>query len=135
MSAVQFTLTYLIMAAAFLAMDLLWLGVVAKGFYRRQLDKLLRRRVNWPAASLFYLIYLLGMMLFVVQPSLAKPSVMNAAVWGMLYGVVTYGTYELTNRALLKNWPLAIVVVDMAWGAVLCGLVATAGYQAALALA
>jgi uncharacterized membrane protein len=84
--------------------------------------------VNWAAAFLFYLIFILGMMVFVIYPAIKANTAMQALWMGMLYGLVTYATYDLTNLALLKDWPATIVVVDILWGIVLSGMVSTAGY-------
>jgi uncharacterized membrane protein len=79
----------------------------------------------------FYLLFIFGMMVFVIYPAIKANTVMHALLLGMLYGLVTYATYDLTNLALLKGWPLKIVVVDILWGIVLSGIVSTAGYRMA----
>ena len=84
--------------------------------------------VNWPAAFAFYLIYIVGILLFAVKPALADQSLAKAAIWGALFGFFTYATYDLTNLATLKDWPLKIVVIDVIWGTLLCTLVASASY-------
>ena len=119
---------YLLTVPIFFAIDLLWLGVVAKKFYRDNLGFILSPNVNWPAAIGFYLIYIAGILLFGVLPALENESLATALLWGGLYGFFTYATYDLTNMALIKGWPLKIVVVDIAWGAVLCAVVAVAGF-------
>ena len=119
---------YALTLGVFLAIDLLWLGVVARGFYRTQLRPLLSPKVNWPAAFVFYLLYVVGILIFAVLPALAAESLAVAAAWGALFGFFTYATYELTNLATLKDWPLKVVLVDTAWGVVLCTVVASAGF-------
>jgi uncharacterized membrane protein len=123
---------YLIVYAAsllvFLAVDFIWLGWLAQSFYQRQLGELLSQRVNWPAAIAFYMIYIVGLMIFCVAPALSRVSLVSAMVLGALYGFFTYATYELTNYALIRNWPAALVPVDIAWGLVLCTIVSTGGY-------
>ena len=119
---------YLLTVPIFFIIDLLWLGYVAKRFYRENLDFILSPEVNWPAAICFYLIYIAGILIFGVLPALEKDSLARALVWGGLYGFFTYATYDLTNMALIKGWPLKIVVVDIAWGVVLCAVVATASF-------
>lgn len=119
---------YLLTIPVFFAIDLLWLGVVAKNFYGQKLAHLLAPAVNWPAALLFYAIYIVGILLFAVKPALASQSWSTAAIWGGLFGFFTYATYDLTNLATLRDWPLQVVVVDIAWGTLLCTLVATASY-------
>jgi uncharacterized membrane protein len=119
---------YALTLGVFLAVDLLWLGVVARGFYQTQLRPFLSPTVNWPAAFVFYLLYVVGILIFAVLPGLAADSLAVAAGWGALFGFFTYATYELTNLATLKNWPLKVVLVDTIWGVVLCTAVASAGF-------
>jgi uncharacterized membrane protein len=113
----------------FLFFDFIWLGWVAQSFYHRQLGELLSQRVNWPAAIAFYMTYTVGLMIFCIAPALSRHSLINAIVLGGLYGFFTYATYELTNYALIRNWPAALVPVDIAWGVVLCIIVAAGGYS------
>lgn len=117
---------YLIAWVVFFAVDLIWLGVVAKPFYDRHLGHLLRPSVYWPAAIAFYAFFLLGLLVFVIAPAVAGGSVARAALLGIFFGFITYQTYELTNWALIKDWPAIVVWVDIAWGMALSGIVATA---------
>lgn len=117
---------YLIALVVFFAVDLTWLGVVAKPFYDRHLGHLLRPSVYWPAAFAFYAFFLLGLLVFVIAPSVTEGSVLRAALLGVFFGFITYQTYELTNWALIKDWPAIVVWVDIAWGMALSGIVATA---------
>lgn len=119
---------YLLTIPVFFAIDLLWLGVIAKDLYQKNLAHLLSPMVNWPAALLFYLIYIVGILLFAVRPALAAQSLSQAALWGALFGFFTYATYDLTNLATLRDWPITVVVVDIAWGTLLCTLVASVSY-------
>ena len=112
----------------FFVIDIIWLGVVAKSFYRKNLKYILSPDVNWTAAIIFYLIYIAGILIFAVLPAVAKDSLRHAAVWGALFGFFTYATYDLTNLALLKDWPINIVIVDILWGVVLCSAVATLSF-------
>ena len=112
----------------FFVIDIIWLGVVAKSFYQKNLKYILSPNVNWTAAIIFYLIYIAGILIFAVLPAVAKDSLRHAAVWGALFGFFTYATYDLTNLALLKDWPIVIVVVDILWGVVLCSAVATLSF-------
>ena len=100
----------------FFVIDIIWLGVVAKSFYQKNLKYILSPNVNWTAAIIFYLIYIAGILIFAVLPAVAKDSLRHAAVWGALFGFFTYATYDLTNLALLKDWPIIIVIVDILWG-------------------
>ena len=119
---------YALTVPVFFIIDLIWLGLVAKGYYQKNLGYILSPQVNWPAAITFYLIYIVGILVFAVVPALAKGALLHAALYGALYGFFTYMTYELTNLALLKNWPLGIVFVDILWGVVLCTAVASISY-------
>lgn len=120
--------TYLVSVAIFFAIDMAWLGLVAKSFYQSQIGALLRTDVNWVAAILFYLLFLVGLSLFAIQPALAKGSgeILHALLFGALFGFFTYMTYDLTNLATLKGWPLQLALVDIVWGTVLGGAVASA---------
>lgn len=115
---------YALTVPVFFAIDIIWLGVIAKEFYRRQLDFILSPHVNWTAAVVFYLIYIAGILFFAVRPALDHNSWRQAAALGALFGFFTYATYDLTNLATIRNWPVIIVVVDILWGVCLCGVVA-----------
>lgn len=119
---------FLLTVPVFFAIDLLWLGVLAKNFYQNNLAHLLSPAVNWPAAFLFYFIYIAGILLFSVKPGLDAQSLTKAALWGALFGFFTYATYDLTNLATMRDWPLKVVVVDILWGTLLCTLVASSSY-------
>ena len=122
---------YALTVPVFFIIDLIWLGVVAKGFYQKNLKYILSPNVNWTAAIIFYLMYIAGILIFAVVPGVAKDSLRHAALWGALFGFFTYATYDLTNLALLKDWPLNIVIVDIIWGMVLCTIVATLSFYIA----
>ena len=122
---------YALTVPVFFIIDLIWLGVVAKGFYQKNLKYILSPNVNWTAAIIFYLMYIAGILIFAVLPGVAKDSLRHAVLWGALFGFFTYATYDLTNLALLKDWPLNIVIVDILWGVVLCTAVATSSFYIA----
>ncbi len=119
---------YLLSLIVFLAVDMLWLGVVAKDFYRNNLGHLLRADVNWAAALIFYLLYVAGVLIFAAMPALERQSLRQAVLLGALFGFFAYATYDLTNLATLKDWPLNVVLVDILWGAVLTACVAAASF-------
>jgi uncharacterized membrane protein len=119
---------YLLTMPVFFVVDMLWLGLVARGFYQRNLGHLLAASVDWTAAILFYLLYIAGILLFAVAPGLAADSLRRTALLAAAFGFFTYMTYELTNRATLPDWPLRMVVVDTLWGMALCTLVASAAF-------
>src|SRR4051794_10690164 len=116
---------YVAAALVFFPLDMLWLGVVARDLYRSQLGHLLLPQPNWGVAALFYLLYLVGMVVFVMLP--ANGSVPQALLSGALFGLVAYATYALTNYAPLKGYPPALAVLDMGWGAVLSATTAALG--------
>jgi len=120
---------YLLTIPIFFAIDLVWLGLIANNLYQKNLAHLLSPVVNWPAALCFYLIYIAGILLFAVRPALAAGSLHYALVWGALFGFFTYATYDLTNLATLRDWPLKIVLVDILWGTLLCTLVAACSFK------
>jgi len=119
---------YLIALPVFFAIDMVWLGVVAKGFYRQQIGSLMRSPVNWVAAIVFYLLFILGLVVFVVAPAMDHESWMRALLYGALFGLIAYATYDLTNLATLRDWPLLVTVVDLVWGAVLAASVSVITY-------
>jgi len=121
---------YLVTLAAFLAVDALWLGVVARGFYKRELGHLLSPDVRWAAAGIFYLLYVAGVLILVVFPHLHAPP-WRTVLLGALFGLCAYAAYDLTNLATLVRWPVMVTVVDMVWGTVLTGITAAIGRQAA----
>ena len=120
---------YLLTIPVFFAIDMLWLGYVARNFYKNQLSHLLSPEVNWPAALIFYFVYIVGIIFFAVRPGLEADSLARTCMLGAFFGFFTYATYDLTNLATLRNWPLAVVVVDIAWGTLLCTLVGGASYM------
>ena len=121
---------YAATVVAFLAIDFVWLAFVARGFYRKHLGFLLTDQPNWWAAIPFYLLFVAGMVVFVVAPALQAGSIWRALLLGAFFGLVTYATYDLTNHATVKNWPWIVTVVDLCWGAVLAGSVSCIGYLA-----
>ena len=127
MTVLQFTYLYLLTVPVFFLIDMLWLGVVAKDFYQVKWASFLGP-VNWTAAIIFYLIFIVGIIIFAVAPALESNSLTKALVLGALFGFFTYATYDFTNLATLKDWPILVVVVDVIWGAVLSGSVAVASY-------
>ena len=108
--------------------DFVWLSVVANKFYKSQIGTLLLEKPNMLAAVAFYIIYVIGIVVFVLTPALEKNSWQYAAGYGALFGLIAYATYDLTNLATLKGWTLKLVVVDLLWGAVLTGGVAVLSY-------
>ncbi len=119
---------FLTSTVIFFAIDMLWLGFVAKNFYREKLSFIFTGEVNWPAALIFYLIYIVGILYFAILPALNTGNWNLALLNGALLGFLCYATYDLTNMATIKQWPLIVVVVDIIWGTVLTGSVAVLSY-------
>ncbi len=121
---------YLAVLIAFFAIDMVWLGLAARGFYREQLGFLLAPNPNWLAAIIFYLLFIAGILFFVVIPGLEADSLRATLLRAALFGLITYATYDLTNLATIKDWPLLVTVVDMIWGVVLSVSVSYVGFWA-----
>lgn len=119
---------YAIALPVFFAIDMAWLGLIAKNLYAKQIGGLLKENVNWIAAIIFYLIFIAGLVLFVILPAVEKGSWSHAMLYGALFGFVCYATYDLTNLAVAKDWPIFITIVDLIWGAVLATSVSTITY-------
>lgn len=121
-------ISYVLTFAVFFIIDMAWLGFVAKDIYKKYLGNLLSDNVNWAAAIIFYLLFVVGIFIFAIMPSIDKNSLQSAIILGALFGFFTYATYDLTNLATLKDWSLTIVFIDIIWGAVLTSIVSTAGF-------
>lgn len=111
---------YIVTLIIFFAIDIIWLGFVAKDIYKEYLGFLMREKTNWIAAIIFYMVYIVGLIFFAINPALQKDSFMYAAIVGGFFGLITYATYDMTNLATLKDWPIFITAIDITWGTVLC---------------
>ncbi len=125
MNISTFVTLYFLSIPFFMVFDFIWLGFVAKNFYSSRIGHLMGE-VNWIAAVIFYLVFLLGLTFFAIYPAATKGTLATALVLGALFGFFTYATYDLTNLATLKDWPKSLVVVDILWGTVLGALVTVA---------
>ena len=130
----MFIRLYLIALPVFFAIDMVWLGLVAKNFYRQQIGFLMKPDINWPAAIIFYLLFIGGLVTFVISPAFEKHSWLHALLYGAFFGLVTYATYDLTNLATTKDWPLLVTVVDLVWGSTLAASVSVISYIIAIRL-
>lgn len=124
----KIVLLYLLTVPVFFVIDMTWLGVIAKNFYRTQLGFLMRTDIIWWAAILFYLLFIVGIIYYAVLPAHLAGSWVKALTLGALFGFFTYMTYDLTNYSTLKDWPLSIAIVDTLWGTVLSASVATVSF-------
>ena len=114
----EFISLYAIATAIFVVIDMIWLTLVAKNFYKEKLKHLLAEKASLVPAVAFYLLFIVGLVTFVIKPNL-EVSLGVVMSRGALFGLVTYATYDLTNQATIKKWPVAITVVDLIWGTVL----------------
>jgi len=121
---------YLATLVAFFAIDMVWLGLVARTFYRKYLGFLMVPSPNWLAAIIFYLLFVVGVLVLAVLPGLELGSLKTTLLRGAIFGLVAYATYDLTNLATIKDWPLIVTIVDLIWGTVLSIAVSCAGYFA-----
>jgi uncharacterized membrane protein len=121
--------------ATLLVLDAIWLGLVARTFYRDQLGDLVLPSPNLAIAAIFYLFFAAAAVILAVLPALTSNSLITAVAYGAILGLAAYGTYDITNLATLKNWPLAMSLVDLAWGGVATALTAAGGFLFARALA
>jgi uncharacterized membrane protein len=124
----MFAKLFLIALPVFFAIDMVWLVVVAKNFYQNQIGFLMKPDINWLAAIIFYLLFITGLIIFVITPAMVKQSWVHALLYGALFGLVTYATYDLTNLATVKDWPLLVTLVDLVWGSVLASSVSVITY-------
>jgi len=119
---------YLIALPVFFAIDMVWLGLVANNFYKKHIGFLMTSEVNLVAALIFYLLFIAGLVIFVITPALEKNSLPTALLLGALFGLMTYATYDLTNLATIKHWPVLVTVVDLLWGMTLSASVSAISF-------
>lgn len=124
----QIVKMYLVSFCVFIIIDLIWLGFIAKNLYGNYLGYLMKENINWSAAIIFYLIFVAGILFFVINPALAKDSLSYAILAGALFGFITYSTYDLTNLSTIKDWPLTITIIDLIWGSVLSSTTASLSF-------
>jgi uncharacterized membrane protein len=132
---VRFVIAYLATGVVFLGLDAIWLSQVGLGLYRREIGALLLEQPNLPVAGLFYLLFVAGIVLLVVQPAAADGDWLAALWMGALLGLVAYGTYDITNLSTLRGWSLTIAAIDVVWGAALTAVASLAGFLAVSAFA
>ena len=124
----MFIKLFIIALPVFFAIDMVWLTIVAKKFYQEQIGFLMKPDINWFAAIIFYLLFIVGLVIFVIIPAVEKHSWVHAILFGALFGLITYATYDLTNLATVKDWPLFVTVVDLIWGTVLAASISVITY-------
>lgn len=124
----KWLLYYGITLSVFMVIDLIWLGFIAKDLYAKYLGYLMADNINWLAAVVFYLIFIAGVCYFVLYPSLQDQNLTNLMIRAAFFGFITYATYDLTNLATIKNWPLNITIIDLIWGTTLSTSVSVISY-------
>lgn len=124
----MFIKLFFIALAVFFAIDMVWLVLIAKNFYREQIGFLMKPDINWVAAIVFYLLFIAGLVVFVISPAVQKHSWTHALLFGALFGLISYATYDLTNLATIKGWPVLLTLVDLAWGMVVSASVSLLTY-------
>lgn len=126
----KYLAAYLVAAVVMVALDMLWLGIVAKSMYQQAIGHLMADEPNIWAAVLFYSLYAAGIVVFAVAPNAEVPGWSRTLLMGALFGLFAYATYDLSNLATLRNWPLRLALIDMAWGAALSAVTAVAANAA-----
>ncbi len=124
----SFVKMYLIALVVFVLIDGVWLGFISKNLYSKELSHLLTNNPNWTAAVIFYLLFLVGLVYFVINPGIEQESIKTILISGALFGLIIYATYDLTNLATLKEWPVKITIIDLIWGTSLSTVVSTVTY-------
>lgn len=130
----MFTKLFFIALPVFFIIDMMWLVVVAKNFYQKHIGFLMRPDVGWTPAIIFYLLFIVGLVTFVITPAVEKHSWQHAVFLGALFGLISYATYDLTNLATLKDWPLLVTIVDLVWGMTVSASVSVITYLLAVRL-
>lgn len=128
MSFSQMFLLYFVTLAIFAAVDFLWIWAISRRLYRRNLEAILRAKLNIIPAVVFYLLYALGLMIFIIVPAFNPPSLGYAMGMGVLFGGFTFGTYALPNLTLIRDWSLLIVLVDLIEGMFVTGVACTVAF-------
>jgi uncharacterized membrane protein len=116
-----YAVLYIVALVVFLAIDLAWLGLIARDFYRNGLGALLTEKLRMDIGLVFYVLYVVGLAVFALRPGVEANGWQPALIYGGLFGFFAYATYDLTNLATLKNYPLSLALADLAWGTALSG--------------
>lgn len=126
----KYLAAYLAAAFVMVAVDMLWLGLIARTFYRDGIGHLMAEQPKIAAAVAFYVLYALGLLVFALAPQADNPAWGRTILMGGLFGFFAYATYDLSNLAMLRNWPVRLALVDMAWGTLISATAAAAGKAA-----
>lgn len=123
-------IAYASAAIVMFGLDMIWLSTM-NGFYRREIGHLLAEKPNWPVAVGFYLVYLVGLMIFVIAPEMGSGDWQRAAMFGALFGFFAYATYDLTSLSTARDFSPRLAAVDIAWGTALGAVTSIAGVMGA----
>jgi uncharacterized membrane protein len=130
----RYVAAYVVTAIVFLGIDAIWLTLSADRLYKPNLSKLLAAQFSLAPAALFYAFYVTGIVIFAVAPAFKSGHWTTATLYGALFGLFAYATYDLTNQATLKDWPVVVTIADLCWGTILTAVAATCGYLATRSL-
>ncbi len=125
---------YILTFVVFLAIDFIWLNFIAKNLYATRIGHLLAEKPNLVPALIFYLIFVVGVIIFAIIPGYETKNIFKTILLGALFGLLTYSTYDLTNLATLKNWPISVTIIDLIWGTSISTVTSVAGYYIATLL-
>lgn len=125
---IDFLKIYIIAIIVFFAIDIVWLALIAKNLYQNEIGFIMSSSPNWIAAIVFYVIFIFGLVFFVIEPGIVSQDLTKTLLTGLLFGFITYATYDLTNLATLEGWPLKITIIDLIWGSTLGGSVSLITY-------
>jgi len=125
---------YIITFVVFFAIDFIWLNFIAKNIYATKIGHLLAENPRLFPALIFYLVFIVGVIIFAVLPGYEAQNIWKTVMLGALFGLLTYSTYDLTNLATLKNWPISVTIIDLIWGTSISTVTSVAGYYIAMAL-
>ncbi|NTW22849.1 DUF2177 family protein [Candidatus Falkowbacteria bacterium] len=128
MNILNFAKLYFVAVPIFFALDMLWLVVIAKDTYQKYMGHLMKPMPNWPVAILFYLLFLVGLIIFAIYPAVRENSWTYALLYGAMFGFFTYMTFDLTSLAVLKDYSWQITIIDIIWGIVLSSTVSVATF-------
>lgn len=131
---IRWIVAYGVAGLVFLAGDLTWLTLMGPRLYRPALGQMMAEKPNLIAAVAFYLLYLVGVVAFGAAPGIRDGAWIRSLAWGALFGLIAYATYDLTNQATLRHWPLRLSLIDMGWGALITAVASAAACAAALAV-
>lgn len=125
---------YILTFVVFLAIDFIWLNFIAKNLYATRIGHLLAEKPNLVPALIFYLIFVVGVIIFAIIPGYETKNILKTILLGALFGLLTYSTYDFTNLATLKNWPISVTIIDLIWGTSISTVTSVAGYYIATLL-